>query len=86
MDASSTASGMITAELSNIRAFRVNSDLDVFILRGGDGMDQNVLAVGCGDTLATAANQPAGTYYVVVDGCDGSVATFDLAVRFTGSS
>jgi hypothetical protein len=82
-----TAPGMITAELSTIRAFAgVNDDLDVFILRGGGGMDQNARAVGCGNTLATAPRQPAGTYYIVVDGFNGSVATFDLSVRFIPSS
>jgi hypothetical protein len=82
-----TSPGSISAELSNIRAFDgVNSDLDVFILRGGSGIDQNNLAVGCGDTATTARFQPPGTYYIVVDGFTGSVATFDLTVRFTGDS
>jgi Bacterial pre-peptidase C-terminal domain len=79
------STGKITATLSNIVKFTgVNSDVDVIILKkSGSANSQNTQVVGCGETTAVASNQPAGTYYIVVDGSNGSVAKFSLTVNFT---
>ena len=67
-----TAMGDITATLSNING----GDLDIFIL---NGCNSDACVAG-NDATATASNQPAGTYYIIVDGYAGDVGTFDLLV------
>jgi hypothetical protein len=76
--------GSITASLSSIVGFSgVNSDIDVIILKkSGAALTQNGQVVACGDVTATASSQPAGTYFIVVDGFNGSVANFSLSVNF----
>ena len=79
------STGTIAASLSSIVTFRgVNSDIDVIILRASGAANlQNSQTIACGDTSASIASQPAGTYYVVIDGFSGSVAKFNLTVNFT---
>ena len=67
-----TSTGDITATLSNING----GDLDIFIL---NGCNSDACVAG-NDATATASNQPAGTYYIIVDGYAGDVGTFDLLV------
>lgn len=79
-----TTVGDITAAISNVVDYPgVNSSLTVTILRkSGPANLQNSQVVGCsffGDVV-TATAQPPGTYLVVVDGFNGSVARFDLSV------
>ena len=83
-----TSVGSITASLSNIVAYPgVNSDIDVIILKkSGAAINQNSQVVACGDTSAVASSQPAGTYFVVVDGFSGSVAKFNLTVNFASGA
>ena len=83
-----TSAGRITATLSGIVGFPgVNSDIDVIILkRSGPALDQNNKVVACGDTTAAASGQPAGTYYIVVDGFNGAVAKYNLSVNFTAGA
>jgi hypothetical protein len=83
-----SSTGAIQASLSTIVGFSgVNSDIDVIILKkSGAANSQNTKVVACGDTSATASGQPAGTYYVVVDGFAGSVAKFNIAVNFTSGA
>jgi hypothetical protein len=82
------STGKITATLSSIAGFSgVNSDVDVIILKkSGSANSQNTQVVGCGETTAIASNQPAGTYYIVVDGSNGSVAKFSLTVNFSAGT
>ncbi len=82
------STGTITATLSSITAYPgVNSDIDVVILkRTGAANSQNTQVVACGDMSAVAAAQPGGTYYVVVDGFNGSVAKYSLTVNFAAGS
>lgn len=68
---STTAAGDLSAALSNTSA-----NLDVVILKGCS--PSNCAAFG--DTTATYANAPAGTYYIVVDTASGTGGTFDLTV------
>ena len=77
--------GQLTATLSNISGFpNLGADPDVIILRAGGSPDsQNTQMVGCGDFQAVASSQPAGTYYVVVDGYLVSVANYNLNISFT---
>lgn len=83
-----SSTGKITATLSNTVGFTgVSSNLDVIVLKkSGAANSQNTKVVGCGDTTAVASSQPAGTYYVVVDGRNGSVAKFNLRVKFAAGS
>jgi hypothetical protein len=83
-----TSTGTIAASLTNIVAFTgVSSDVDVVILKkSGAANNQNSQTIACGDASASAANQPAGTYYVVIDGFNGSVAKFSLTVNFTAGA
>jgi len=78
------SSGRITATLSSISGFPgVASDVDVVLLRrSGAANSQNGQVVACGDVALSASAQPAGTYYVLVDGFLGSVANFSLNVGF----
>ncbi|GIH02709.1 hypothetical protein Rhe02_07760 [Rhizocola hellebori] len=78
------SSGRITATLSSIVGFPgVAQDVDVVLLRRfGAANNQNGQVVACGDVTLSASAQPAGTYYVVVDGFQGSVANFSLNVGF----
>ncbi len=62
----------VQAELSNMTA-----DLDVFIL---EACDQNT-CVAVGDNLAYLPYPTMGhTYYIVVDGYEGALGTFDLTI------
>jgi hypothetical protein len=83
-----SAAGQLTATLSNIVGFPgVNNDVDVIILKkSGAANSQNTQVVACGETTAIASGQPAGTYYVVVDGFAGSVAKFNLTVNFAAGA
>lgn len=83
-----TQKGKITATLSNIVGFPgANSDIDVIILKKTGGANlQNSKMIACGDTVATASNQPAGQYLIVVDGFAGSVANFSLKVNFAAGT
>lgn len=65
--------GDIVATLSN----DTQGDLDVFII--SDCMDSQS-CIAAGDEVATAINQPAGAYYIVVDGFEGATSTFNLIV------
>ena len=72
------ATGDITATLTNL----VGGDLDVFILTACDNA-ASCIAAGTNDNngdIATATNQAAGTYYVVVDGYEGASSTYTLTV------
>ena len=66
-----TGYGNITATLSNLSA-----DLDVFLL---NACSPNSL-VAYGDSTASYANAPPGTYYVVVDGRSGGAGAYTLTV------
>jgi hypothetical protein len=66
--------GIIRAELNSITP--VGQDLDVFIL--SDCVADTMLAFG--GQAAEYANAPPGTYYVVVDGYNGSAADYSLTV------
>jgi hypothetical protein len=69
-----------------------SSNLDVYIVKGDVAQTLNTGTAGCGDTVATATVpasgipvatatvQPASTYYIVVDGRGGSVASYNLNV------
>jgi len=83
-----SATGQLTATLSNIVGFTgVNNDVDVIILKkSGAANSQNTQVVACGETTAIASGQPAGTYYVVVDGFAGAVAKFNLTVNFAAGA
>jgi hypothetical protein len=83
-----SSTGQITASLSSVVAFPgVASDVDAIILKKSGGANtQNTKVVACGDNSAVASGQPAGTYYVVVDGFNGSVATFSLTVSFAAGA
>jgi hypothetical protein len=69
-----TSTGTLTASLSNLGA----NDLDVYILKGCNPTNS---CVAFGETLATYANAPPGTYYVVVEGNNGAAGQFDLQVE-----
>jgi hypothetical protein len=77
--------GRIVATLSSITGLpNLNADPDVMILQGtGAANSLNTQMLGCGNNQAAAYNQPAGTYYIVVDGYLGSVANYSLDVSFT---
>jgi hypothetical protein len=83
-----SATGQITASLSSIVAFSgVSSDVDAIILKkSGPANAQNGQVVACGDTTAVASAQPAGTYYILVDGFSGSVAKYSLTVNFVAGA
>lgn len=82
------STGQITARLSNLVAYPgVGSNLDVMILRaGGTPTTLHTQVIACGSTTAMASGQPAGTYYVVIDGRNGSVAQFALTVNFAAGT
>jgi len=54
----------------------MSPDIDVLILSDCNEME----CVGYGDSVASYASPPAGTYYIVVDGYMGAMGTFDLAI------
>lgn len=83
-----TSTGTIGATLSGISGFTgVGSDIDVIILKKSGAVSSlNTQVVACGDATATASAQPAGTYYVVVDGFSGAVAQFNLTVNFAAGA
>jgi len=62
---------IVTVGISNLQA-----DLDVFILSSCSEND----CVAYGDAGFTTDCLPAGTYYIVVDGYNGAMSTFDLSV------
>ena len=64
-----TSTGDLTATLS-----ASSVDLDVFILSACDRLS----CLAFGDTAATYANAPPGTYYLVVDGNNGAMGSFSL--------
>ena len=68
-----TSSGTLTAALSNLG----NNDLDVFILNACSSNN----CVVFGDDIATLNNAPAGIYFVVVDGFQGTSGNFTLTVN-----
>lgn len=84
-----TAEGSLTATLSDISPDASGyplTDLDVAIVSRPSGtppqeLNQNMQ--GCGDTAATASGLPAGTYWVVVDGFNGSLGKHKVQVDFT---
>jgi hypothetical protein len=79
------AAGKITATLSAIGSVHptINNDVDVAILRKTGSADlQNGQMLACGNVSAAASGQAPGTYYIVVDGFNGSVANYALTVSF----
>lgn len=79
------STGRITATLSAIGSVHpsVGSDVDVVLLRKSGAADaQNSQMLACGETSASASQQPAGTYYIVVDGFNGSVANYAITASF----
>ena len=66
-----TGYGNITATLSNLSA-----NLDVFLLNACSPSS----LVAYGDSAASYANAPPGTYYVVVDGRSGAAGAYTLTV------
>jgi TRAP-type uncharacterized transport system substrate-binding protein len=57
-------------------------DLDVFILTD---CSLESSCVAADDVIATATSQPAGTYYIVVDGFEEAVGTYTLNVTSTAA-
>ncbi len=86
-----TQTGTITATLSGVNYINGN-DLDVFILRNPSStscsnLDPVAHCVGTSSGFTSAyANAPAGTYYIVVDGYNGSTANYNLTVNAPCSS
>jgi hypothetical protein len=80
--------GDISAVMTGITAASgAFGDIDVILLRAaGPPEAANGQVVTCGDTALTALDQPAGTYYVVVDGYLGSVGSYNLGVGFTSGA
>lgn len=68
-----TATGDISATVSNDN----EGDLDVFIL----STCNNMACLAAADQTATAQNQPAGTYLIVVDGYQGAASSYSLIVN-----
>ena len=66
-----TVAGNIRATLTNLSA-----DLDVFILTACDPSS----CVAVGDNHTVYPNAPPGTYYIVVDGCNGASGSYTLTV------
>jgi len=64
--------GDIVATLDDIAV-----DLDVFILASCDAMS----CLAYGNNTAKYRNAPPGTYYIVVDGCNGASGSYTLRVR-----
>lgn len=59
------------------------SDIDVVILKKrGSAEGENSQVLACGDLAAFTAGQPAKTCCFLVDGYNGAVADFSLAIDF----
>lgn len=86
-----TQTGTITVTLSNV-VYSTGNDLDVFILcnpssTSCSNLDPLLHTKGTSSGLtATYANAPAGTYYIVVDGYNGSSGSYTINVTAPCSS
>jgi parallel beta-helix repeat protein len=79
------------ANASDVKAellsFPAGQDLDLFLLSAGGCTSGQCLAVDSyGDTEASATNVQPGTYYVAVDGYNGSAGAYDLRLTCTSGS
>lgn len=83
------SSGSISVSLSNV-SYSVGNDLDVFILTStGDCADLDPIANCVGNSqglTSNYANAPTGTYYIVVDGSNGSTGSYTLNVNVNYSN
>jgi len=76
-----TTAGDLTVRLDNIVGAN-DPDLDIFIADACS--NTNCLAYGAAvgsSEIAVLPNAPAGTYFIIIEGYDGSVGAFDITVE-----